>query len=668
MASLSLTDAISAVLAAKGVALSFSQEIKKERDLVAPLSSAGFSCKRVRLAHEILPDEEGQVGCVLLLRDGTYRPVLGKGLYARGIQTDESEDSIAADIQQAEEVLIILRNAGGAGKVLTHLRSHKFYLLQIFLCGVLVNLFALTLPLFSSFVYDKVLANGITATMWALVIGLVLVAVVEFSLRAIRIIVAEHVARTSDASIDRSVLHSLLNTRPNALPDMGAVLERYKQLTSYRDFISSTYMLALADLPFLLLFITAVAIISGPLVLVGITCGMLVVGVNAFLIRPAFDYEKKSRRASEKRLGLLADIITARDAMLGSYAENAVSYKWYTASNAASYASSMARLWFGIGQSTTNTLSFLSYAGVLVGGAYMVEANTLTSGGLLATSMLTARMIGTFSSVTTLFVRYHELRNALTELNKILPSTDNPSQSEHVHGPLQGAVRLDRVTCNVGHGGHPVLKDISLAIAQGEMVGIAGAPGSGKTTLMRLIAGLILPDEGQVLMDDIPVSQLSSGDIARAVGYKPQDICLLEGSIEENIRAGHPAFSSDARRRVLDFTGLVRDFQENGLNWTTQVGQRGSNLSGGQRQLVALARAIAYEPRLLLLDEPTNGMDAPLEEHLARQLGQIRGKATIIISTHSRHLLSVCDRIVVVGKSKILADGPRDRVLVKSVA
>jgi ATP-binding cassette subfamily B protein/ATP-binding cassette subfamily C protein LapB len=489
-----------------------------------------------------------------------------------------------------------------------------------------------------------------------------LIVAIEFSLRVIRIIIAERVARLSDAEIDHSVFRGLVETKANALPGIGTVLERYKQITSYRDFLSSSYMLALADLPFLLLFMLAIIIVSGPLVLVGIVCGALVVIANLIFVFPAFEYEKKSRRASEKRLSLLTDILSARDAILGAFAKDSLARKWRTASSAATHSSSMARLWFGLGQSMTSSLSFLSYIGVLVGGAYMVEDGSLTSGGLLATSMLTARMFANFSSVSTLFVRYHEFKNAVSELNKILPAGIK-AHAKNDNGELVGAVRIDRVSCNIGHGGHSVLKDVSLHIGHGEIVGIAGALGSGKTTLLRLICGLIQPDSGQVLISDTPIDKLTPADISRTIGYKPQDICLLDGSIEENIRAGRGQLSTEMRKYLLEATGLVRDFQENGLNWTTEIGQRGTHLSGGQKQLVALARAIYSQPPLILLDEPSNGLDAPLEEHVAKQLQKMKGKSTIIISTHSRQLLSICDRIIVVGKSKILADGPRDKVL-----
>jgi ABC-type bacteriocin/lantibiotic exporter with double-glycine peptidase domain len=195
------------------------------------------------------------------------------------------------------------------------------------------------------------------------------------------------------------------------------------------------------------------------------------------------------------------------------------------------------------------------------------------------------------------------------------------------------------------------------------MVGIAGAPGAGKTTLLRLAAGILDPSEGQMLIDDTPIDKVSPEDLSWNLGYKPQDCCLLDGTIEDNVCAGRTKMTPGVKEEILAASGLARCFQENGLNWATPVGPRGMNLSGGQRQLVALARAMLFDPALLLLDEPTNGLDSALEAHLAEQLAGRKGKSTILVSTHSRNILMACDRIIVVGQSRLLADGPRDTIM-----
>ena len=277
--------------------------------------------------------------------------------------------------------------------------------------------------------------------------------------------------------------------------------------------------------------------------------------------------------------------------------------------------------------------------------------------------MLTSRVMIGVSSVIMLVIRYREFRIALRELNQILPSA-LPRGGHASCGALQGGIRVDRMTCRVTKDSAPILNDISFTIAPGELVGIAGAPGAGKTTLLRLIAGVIQPDEGRVLIDNIPLAHLTPDDMTQNFGLKPQDFCLFDSSVEDNVRAGRAPLTAEDRQTVLLHSGLIRAFQDNGLDWTTAIGPRGAHISGGQRQLIALARAFLRQPKILLLDEPTNGLDAPLESHLANMLQMMKGTSTVLVSTHSRNILSVCDRIIVVGQSRILANGPREQVLV----
>nr|MBP7253685.1 ATP-binding cassette domain-containing protein [Alphaproteobacteria bacterium] len=567
----------------------------------------------------------------------------------------------SSDLHNATHVWVIEEQVARLETSAPFLYRYKSRLIELFACALIINLFALTLPLFSSFVYDKILGNGITDTLWALVIGLMIVVGIELCVRILRIAVAERFAVGSEVDIDHSTFRNLLDAEANKMPGIGAMLEKYKQVLSFRDFLSSSYLLALADLPFLVLFLLVIAVVAGPLVFVPLLCGIAMLIANLVLALPAQDYDRKAKQAGERRFGLMTDVLTARDAILGSALRNELSRRWGQASVTAISAGSQARYWRGFSMTIANSLSYISFIAILVGGVYMVEAHTLTSGGLLAASMLTSRAMSGFASIITLVTRAREFRLALHELNQIIPATAR--NTHKARGRLQGGIRVDKVTCRLREGDTPVLRDIAFTIAPGEIVGIAGAPGAGKTTLLRLIAGVLQPDEGRVLIDNIPLQHLGLDDVSENIGYKPQDFGLLDGTIEENVRAGRVPLSAEARQDVLNRSGLARAFQENGLNWATEVGARGSNISGGQRQLVALARALLYTPTLLILDEPSNGLDAPLEAHLAQQLAQLRGKHTVIVSTHSRNLLAICDRIIVIGQSKILADGPRDKVL-----
>jgi len=542
------------------------------------------------------------------------------------------------------------------------LRRHKGPLVEILVCGFLINLFALSLPIFSSFVYDKILGNGITETLWALAGALALLMVVEFSVRNLRVFAAERFSITSGEEIDSDVFAKLLSSEAKSLPSVGGFLDKYKQTLAYRDFLSSSYLISLVDIPFLAFFLLAIIYAAGPLVLVPLVCGGILIASSSLTAMPVLDYERIARRAGEGRFRLLTDVLSAYEAVIGGAWKNDLSARWRGSCSAASLAESRARFWRSFGNSIASSMSFLAYVGVIVGGVYMVEDRALTSGGLLAATMLSSRTMASFSSVVSIFLRYREFKTSLKELGGILPAAEREAKAP-VRGRLQGGLFLDQISCRLGKEQNTIFSALSLKIQPGEIVGIAGAPGAGKTTLLRMIAGVLKPDEGTVLIDHFPVRDLAPEDLSLNIGYKPQELCLMEGTIEENIRAGRAPLSVADREGVLNLSGLGWAFEQGGLDWTTEIGSRGGNLSGGQRQLVALARAFYGSPPLLLLDEPTNGLDTELGARLAKVLLHIKGKATVLISSHSRTMLSVCDRLIVVGQGKLLADGPRDKVL-----
>lgn len=577
------------------------------------------------------------------------------------------ENNLTLNVEQLKKyshAYILKEKKGLFGEISPFFRHYSGRLWDIIAAAFLINLFALTFPLFSSFVYDKVMGNGIYETLWALAICLLFVLGIEFFMRLIRLQAAERFAVSTETDIDYGIFKKLLAADMNSLPGVGVLLEKYKQIISYRDFLSSSYLVALADVPFVFLFLLSILIIAGPMVALVIIFGGALSLTSSLLLKPVLEHEAVAKVGSERRFGLLNDLLSSREVIIGSAFQGDIQDKLRQSSVESAIASSNARYWRGIGMSLANSLSYLSYVSVLVAGVYMVEAHKLTTGGLLAVSMLSSRAMSGMSSVSSLILRYKEFKSALQGLNSMLP--DKLEKNIIPHGKLSGALHFENVTCRLRSHDNPVLDKINLNIQAGEIVGIAGAPGSGKTTLLRLMAGVIPADKGRILIDDIPIENLSPDDVSLSLGYKPQELCLLEGRIEENVRAGRSPLDAGSRKDVLRLSGLEFSFRESGLNWQSEVGVRGGKLSGGQRQLVSLARAFAYNPSLILLDEPTNGLDAALETHLAEQIKSLKGKATVIVSTHSHHILSICDRIIVVGQTKILADGPRERILQKN--
>ncbi len=494
---------------------------------------------------------------LLLRRDGGYLPlVYDKGLPmivdAKGcLQTIATQE----DMDAIKTGWVFLKKESLGESIFSFYRQHKKPVLQIMVCGLFVNLFALCLPVFSSFVYDKVLGNQIHETLWALVIGLLFIAGIDFSLRALRLLLAERFALVNDADIDHHVFQGILGSDTQTLPSMGRFLDRYKRLLAHRELLSSTYLLSLVDLPFLILFLALIAAVAGSLVFIPLAFGGGMLFINYLTSLPSQDYDLKSRHSDEQRFRLITDVIASHEAVVGSHWGTALANRWRIACDKTSSCLSLSRYWRNLGVAFSHSASFLSYIFVITGGAYMVDERTLTSGGLLAVSMLSSRVIASFSSVITLATRYKDFKSALKEMNTILH--EPASKNEVLPSTIKGDILFNKISCTLGQNKNPILSNINLKINHGEFIGIAGTPGSGKTTLLRLIHGLIRPQNGEILIDHYPVSSFSPSALAKTMGYKPQDLCLLEGSIENNIAAGKPQpLSQEQRDHVLSASGL----------------------------------------------------------------------------------------------------------------
>lgn len=625
------------------------------------LRGQGLMAKHVRVEAGQLPEGD-MAGALLEVEDDVWLPLVATPLGLERVAGDGPAGVVAEGIPHLGRAIMLLPRVEVLREILPFLRRHKGRLLEILAGGLIVNLLALLFPLFSSFVYDKVLGNGVTETLWALAIGLVLSIALDYAVRGARALLMERFAVTAEADIDHALFRSLLAGNVTRMPSVGLVLDKYKQILSSRDFLSTAYMLSALDVPFLLLFLVAVGVIAGPLVLVPLVVGGLTIGLHVLFAIPVHDYERQARRAGEQRFALLADTLTAREVIVGGRLRDELARRWRQASTRAGTASGRARYWHSMAASLSMAAGNVAYVATLVCGALMIEERALTSGGLLAATMLTGRAMNTLTSVVLLATRYREFRQSMAEMDALLPA---PPQADppRARGALPPRLRLTGVGCRLRPEAPPTLAGVSLKIEPGEIVGLAGHPGAGKTTLLRMIAGVLSPAEGQVLIDNLPVNQLAPEDISATIGYKPQEPCLFEGSVEDNVRGGNLNATRQDMDHALTVSGLAHYLDRGELTLTTAVGPRGGNLSGGQRQMIALARALLGAPPLLLLDEPNTGLDAPLEKQLAEHLARLADGRAILISSHSRMLLSVCTRIIVIDQGRIITDGPRERVL-----
>lgn len=543
---------------------------------------------------------------------------------------------------------------------ITMLRAYGKRLVEIVVAGFLINLFGLLLPIYSRLVYDKVIGNHIPDTLWALTLGMLLFLALEFILRVIRTFYIEQLAGKFDIDFDQAMVRKLLANRVSW--PVGVVLAKYRDITSARDLLSSNYMLVIIDFPFLLLYLLAIGLIGGPIVWVVLVGGVLLVGAQLLCKIPANDYANTAMSVGATKTDKLAGLVFGIETLKTSSLQKRVLELFARDAEVSGVTQSKSRFWASVGYTISSSGYTLMTVATLVVGVYMVEANALTVGALIASSMLVGRAASMLSSVAMVLGRLDAFKQARTSFEELfVESPDAPATNEVDRQQIDGKIQVANLSFSIKPNEPAMLKQISFVINQGEKVGIVGRSGSGKSTLLRCLAGVHVPDAGQVLMDGISVTAYPQEVRMRSIAYKPQDPFLFDGTLATNIFVDN-SISSAIYQTALHVS-CMDELLAGGQLRLDQMLVAPGNLSGGQRQMVALARAIATVPNVLLLDEPTTGIDQATENKIIERLLAFVAGRTLVVATHSPVLLKQMDRIIVINDGKIVADGPRAQIL-----
>jgi ATP-binding cassette subfamily C protein LapB len=546
------------------------------------------------------------------------------------------------------------------------LRSSWRLYRDVALASILINLFAVASPLFVMNVYDRVVPNQALETLWVLAIGVTLIFGFDFILRGLRGRFIDVAGSKADIELSARLFERVLGLRLDARPaSAGAFANNLREFDGIRDFFASLTLTALVDVPFALLFLLVVWFVAGPLVLVPLTVIPILLVYGLFMqprLRRAS--EQGMRAAAQKNATLVEALVEAEtvralgvEGRLQGQLERSVaeSARW----------SAEARQW---ALSAANLATFLQQmvsVGVVVFGVYLISDGLLSMGGLIAAVMLSGRAVVPLAQIAGLLTRFFQASTALQTLNEVMKMpVERPEGKVFVTRPvLQGNIEFDHVSFMYPGQELPALQDASFRIESGERVAIIGRVGSGKTTANRLIAGLYQAQKGAVRIDGVDIRQLDPGDLRHNIAYVSQDNQLLFGSIRDNLTMGIAHVDDERIVRAAELSGVAAFVNRHPLGFDMPVGEHGSMLSGGQRQAVALARALVQDAPVLLLDEPTGAMDNSSEEHIKRELsGVVQGK-TLILITHRASLLELVERVIVVDAGKVVADGPKAQVL-----
>lgn len=537
---------------------------------------------------------------------------------------------------------------------------------DVLLASVLINLFAVASPLFVMNVYDRVVPNNAIETLWVLAIGVSIVFGFDLLLRTLRGLFIDTAGGRADVIMSARLYERVLGLRLDARPaSAGAFANNLREFDGIRDFFASLTLTTLVDVPFSLLFLLVVWLIAGPLVLVPLAAIPILVAFGLF-VQPRLRHaaEQGMRASAQKNATLVESMVEAEtvralgvEGRLQRQLErsNAENVRWNV----------QARRW---ALSATNLATFLQQlvsVGVVVFGVYLIAAGQLTMGALIAAVILSGRAVVPLAAVAGLLTRFFQANAALQALDQVMQlPVERPEGKVFVTRPvLQGEVEFDHVTFTYPDQEVAALQDASFRINAGERVAIIGRVGSGKTTINRLVAGLYQAQTGAVRIDGIDMRQLDPGDLRHNIAYVSQDNQLLFGTVRDNLTLGLAHADDDAIVRAAELSGVADFVNRNPLGFDMPVGEHGGRLSGGQRQAVALARALVQDAPVLLLDEPTGSMDNSSEEHIRRELAPVIDGKTVILITHRASLLDLVQRVIVVDAGQVVADGPKAQVL-----
>jgi ATP-binding cassette, subfamily C, bacterial LapB len=539
---------------------------------------------------------------------------------------------------------------------------------QVLLAALLINLFGLAMPIFTMLVYDRVVPNGAVETLWVLAIGTAGVLLFDLVIRLLRGHFIEAAGARADVAIASVIFEQVMNIRLEARPaSAGAFASILREFETVREFFTSATLATLVDLPFMLLFVLVIWIIGGPLAWVTLAVLPLILIAVLLVQIPLARAVRHAHAQNQERHGVLVEAITGLEAVKTAGAAPAMRAKWETLV-ALTAISGQSYRWLAV-TSLNFSLFFQQLATVVVVllGALLIADNQMTSGQLVAAVLLTGRAVVPLAQFAQLLSRWEQSLTAYRALKRLMRSpVERPLDRQYIARPtLQGGIGFRQVSLTYRDRPVPALDRVSCDIRAGERVGVIGAVGSGKSSMIKLVLGLYQPSGGAVLVDGTDLRQIDPADLRRNIGCVPQDAYLFRGSVRDNIVIGM-ADADDARvLEAAKLAGVDEFVRTHPLGYNLPVGERGENLSGGQRQAVALARALLRQPPILLLDEPTNGMDTAMEEAFKVRLSGILQGRTLLLVTHRRSLLTLVDRLILLQNGAVIADGPRDQVLAR---
>lgn len=542
-------------------------------------------------------------------------------------------------------------------------KFRKSYI-EIGILTFFINIFALALPLFSMSVYDRVVPNNATETLFVLAVGVVIILLFDIFFKSVRNYIIEKVGKELGVYLEEELLKRVLSIQSQYdVMLVGTKANLFRELALIKDFFATKSVVQVVDFPFFFLAVTVIFIISPMIALVPLLVAILVLIFNFAMQVPISNLSKKNIENIQAKHSFLVETIQGSEMIKLSNARSTKLFNWRNiialTDSVTHKIQSLNVFSMNLSQTVIQFVTLL----VIIVGVFEIANKNLSVGGLIAVTILASRAMVPVIQVSMTVIKLKEIKESLNNINDFwhLP-LENDKNIEIGLGEIKGNIEFKNVDFYYKNSKYPSLDNCNIKIKEGEKVGIIGQTGAGKSTFLRILTGLDAPTKGSVYLDDHEISTIHPIEIRQNIGVMPQEPFLFSGTLKENIELATPV-SKKKLMELIKITGLEDLVKKSGQGDGLQVGERGSNLSVGQRHLVALARALINNPPILILDEPTTGLDVGLEKTLISHMKQVLENKTLIVITHRFAALDLVDRIIVLNQGKVVADGPKNLVL-----
>lgn len=551
--------------------------------------------------------------------------------------------------------------------VRTTLMLYKRELIEACIASGFIGVLALATSLFSMQVYDRVIPSRSEYTLVILSVGVFLSILIELAIKFARSHVMDYVVVGLDNRLSREIFDRLLQLRvdqvPNSVGSLAGQMRGYEQV---RGFYTATTLFTLIDLPLAVLFTVLIAFVASPWVaLVPAVFGVVALFIGLSIRKRIMQLARESAALSNLKTGLLVEAVEGIETIKAGSGGWKFLSRWVNV-NAQTVVSDLKT------RGATESVAYLSasiqqisYAGLVIVGSLVVMQGHMTMGALIASSILSGRILAPIMAVPGLLVQYSHAQAALEGLERLynLKTDHHGIEVPLTPDRLHGLYALQDIKFAYGDN-PPALLLPKFDMRPGERIVVLGPIGAGKSSLLRLLSGLYQPLEGKVLIDGLDLAHINRQVVNQQIGYLQQDHRLFHGSLRDNLLIGLPDPGDEALLKAMRRTGMDRFVASHPRGLARIITEGGKGLSGGQKQLVAFTRLVLCEPSVYLLDEPTATMDDEQERRCLHVLAEeANAGKTMVIVTHKPAILPMATRIVVVVGNKIVLDGPRDAVL-----